>query len=176
MSKNIVENMVEKEIENMVENMIEHMVQNCPKTSDTTCASSIQRVEGSMHACASRPQRREVSTYTGASRPQTVGAKDMDTKSENQHQKGQQAFQTTVDSENRRRDRQRILHETGLREEGSRTVHIVARTNNKPLATGYQRIVYGDHGPYLEFLPQQVHWKEFEGVDYKPGNPYYLDS
>lgn len=83
---------------------------------------------------------------------QTVGAKDMNIKPENQHQTGQQAFQTTVDSENRRRDRQRILHETGLREEASKTIQIAARTNNKPLATGYQRIVYGDHGPYLRLL------------------------
>ena len=29
------------------------------------------------------------------------------------------------------------------------------------LARGYERIVYGDHGPYLELTASQIHWPSF---------------
>jgi len=41
--------------------------------------------------------------------------------------------------------------------------------NNKPVvfAVGYERVVYGDHGPYIEFHESQIRWKAW---------PHYFDK
>ena len=87
------------------------------------------------------------------------------------------SFKTTVDSSNRRRDRNRVISQTGLREEGDKQTEIASRSQPEVLlAKEYERIVYGDHGPYMEFKYDQVNWQQFKNYDNKRGNPYYLES
>ena len=71
-----------------------------------------------------------------------------------------EAWKTTVDSENRRRDKARIESQSGLSEQGNSDTEF--RSGRILLAKGYLRIVYGDHGPYIEFLPKHMireNWK-----------------
>ena len=51
----------------------------------------------------------------------------------------------------------------GFEEKGSHgKVIMAAHRSNLRVAKGYRRIVYGDHGPYLEFDYDQIHWPSFE--------------
>lgn len=66
-----------------------------------------------------------------------------------------ESFQTTAIYPNRLRDKRRVEHKHGLPEHGN--VHTVFHTpRGTEFARGYVRVVYGDHGPYVEFLPDQV--------------------
>jgi hypothetical protein len=62
---------------------------------------------------------------------------------------------TTAIYPNRMRDRRNLETRTGLQEKGNKETRFL--TNKGTLfATGYNRIVYGDHGPYIEFLPEHI--------------------
>ena len=42
------------------------------------------------------------------------------------------------------------------------------------IAVGYRRVLYGDHGPYLEFTKHQIKWESFPVVKPdKPSHAYY---
>ena len=41
------------------------------------------------------------------------------------------------------------------------------------LATGYTRIVYGDHGPYFEFDEKHIGFSEFPNIKIKSQSAYY---
>ena len=41
------------------------------------------------------------------------------------------------------------------------------------LATGYTRMVYGDHGPYVEFDEKNLNLSEFPHVKKKSTSAYY---
>lgn len=41
------------------------------------------------------------------------------------------------------------------------------------LMTGYERIVYGDHGPYFEFTNEQVVWNSYPTVIKRSSSAYY---
>lgn len=56
---------------------------------------------------------------------------------------------------NRMRDRQQVEARLGLVEQGSRTVQFFTPAGTL-FAVGYVRMVYGDHGPYIEFERAQV--------------------
>ena len=60
---------------------------------------------------------------------------------------------STIDSFNRVRDQASVKKHIGLPEEGNDNTMLVSAHNDTQifLATGYTRIVYGDHGPYFEF-------------------------
>lgn len=65
------------------------------------------------------------------------------------------SFQTTALYPNRLRDKRRVEQRCGLAEHGdAKTVFLTPR--GALFAVGYVRVVYGDHGPYVEFLPEQV--------------------
>lgn len=64
-------------------------------------------------------------------------------------------FVSQIDSENRKRDAERIALTLGLSEEGDPTTEFFTM-HGTLIAKGYLRIVYGDHGPYIEFLPSQM--------------------
>ena len=65
-------------------------------------------------------------------------------------------FKTAADSSNRIRDKVRVLHTVNYFEEGLDGIEIMARnTKGVMIATGNERIVYGDHGPYFEFRRDQ---------------------
>lgn len=69
---------------------------------------------------------------------------------------------TTIDSPNRIRDAERIKQEHPLlTEQGRNDVIIRSKSSNEILATGYTRVVYGDHGPYIELDKLQIEWNSF---------------
>lgn len=66
-----------------------------------------------------------------------------------------QEFVSQLDSANRFRDWTRVHYDTGLEEEGNGIQEF--RTKKGTLvAKGYLRVVYGDHGPYVEFLSKHM--------------------
>jgi hypothetical protein len=83
---------------------------------------------------------------------------------------------------NRLRDQWRVQAQLGLGEVGDDTTVFRERVpaqfaqtqmqhphNNFPIvfAVGYERIVYGDHGPYIELSESQIRWKAW---------PHYFDK
>ena len=63
--------------------------------------------------------------------------------------------ETTAIYPNRRRDKTRVEHELHLTEKGNETTRFQTPLGTL-LAVGYVRIVYGDHGPYIEFRKDQI--------------------
>jgi len=76
---------------------------------------------------------------------------------------------------NRIRDKLRVETQLKLPEGGSPSTAFYARRSGGLLiATGYDRIVYGDHGPYIEFSDHHIRWSSFPR--YKPRSPWsYYD-
>jgi len=85
------------------------------------------------------------------------------------------SFRSTVDSWNRERDQRRIEKKLGIPEEGDNvTVFVNELDDSAVIAVGYRRVLYGDHGPYLEFTKHQIHWEAFPVVlPNKPSHAYY---
>lgn len=44
------------------------------------------------------------------------------------------------------------------------------------IAVGYRRVLYGDHGPYLEFTCWQIQWEAFPVVKPKQSSRAYYDE
>lgn len=68
---------------------------------------------------------------------------------------------TTAVLPNRLQDKQRIEQELGLMEFGERDNSMqffAVRNGLLPIALGYERIVYGDAGPYIEFSSHHIIW------------------
>jgi len=87
---------------------------------------------------------------------------------------------TTAIYQNRILDKQRLEIDTNLEEFGSNKRRFVLPSGNL-FAIGYERIVYGDHGPYIEFTKKQIVSKlsgKYNEVDEfnLPNNPkfYYF--
>jgi len=66
-------------------------------------------------------------------------------------------FKTTAIYENRIRDKKELFAEIPLTEEGDAQTLFLTNKDNL-LCTGYERIVFGDHGPYIEFSIYQVNF------------------
>ena len=81
---------------------------------------------------------------------------------------------TTADSWNRIRDKHRIESSTILREEGAENVEIISPANTV-LAVGYKRIVYGDHGPYIELEPRHIVRSAWKCLFRKNEKAYYQE-
>lgn len=64
-------------------------------------------------------------------------------------------FQTTAIYENRIRDRKELFSEIPLNEEGDKDT-LFFTNSDALLCSGYERIVFGDHGPYIEFSVYNV--------------------
>lgn len=56
---------------------------------------------------------------------------------------------------NRVRDKERVEQALGLPEQGDETTLFTTPTGTL-FAVGYLRVVYGDHGPYIEFAHEQI--------------------
>mmetsp|Transcript_40209 Transcript_40209/g.92432 ORF Transcript_40209/g.92432 Transcript_40209/m.92432 type:complete len:412 (+) Transcript_40209:54-1289(+) len=83
-------------------------------------------------------------------------------------------FPTTVDSWNRHRDQARIHLKLGLPEQGDAHIMIVdPKQPGTVVGWGYLRVLYGDHGPYLELHHHQVCWASFPKVKRKCAKAYY---
>lgn len=63
--------------------------------------------------------------------------------------------QTTAIYPNRQRDKARVETVTGLKEFGNDSFVFRSKYGNV-LFIGYRRVVYGDHGPYIEFEPSHA--------------------
>jgi len=62
---------------------------------------------------------------------------------------------STAIYKNRILDKQRLEFDTSLQEFGSSKTHFLLPSGNL-FAVGYERVVYGDHGPYIEFTKKQI--------------------
>eukprot|EP00672_Neobodo_designis_P007609 CAMPEP_0174856214 /NCGR_PEP_ID=MMETSP1114-20130205/35349_1 /TAXON_ID=312471 /ORGANISM="Neobodo designis, Strain CCAP 1951/1" /LENGTH=205 /DNA_ID=CAMNT_0016090999 /DNA_START=41 /DNA_END=654 /DNA_ORIENTATION=- len=69
---------------------------------------------------------------------------------------------STVDSDNRVRDAERVSANLQLRhpERGDATAKL--EVHGVVVADGFARVLYGDHGPYFELLSCCVHWIMFD--------------
>jgi hypothetical protein len=78
-------------------------------------------------------------------------------------------FQTTAIYENRIRDKKELLSLIPMSEIGDESIKFSSHKDNI-LCCGYNRIVFGDHGPYIEFSENHINldnWKiERSGYGY----------
>jgi len=72
---------------------------------------------------------------------------------------------------NRIKDKRRVEKIYGLDEFGNSLIEF--KTKSLLLAKGYRRIVYGDHGPYIEFFRNQIIFENW--IQVRPSEPpfYY---
>jgi hypothetical protein len=70
-------------------------------------------------------------------------------------------FRTTAVYPNRMEEKEALERDTDLVEGGSPAMHFFT-TRGTLVAKGYLRVVYGDHGAYLELLKEQVLWDAWE--------------
>lgn len=68
---------------------------------------------------------------------------------------------STVDSANRTRDAERTAARFDLKHPETGDATAMLLVGSLHVATGYLRILYGDHGPYFELSHEQVHWAPF---------------
>lgn len=81
---------------------------------------------------------------------------------------------STVDFPNRERDKQRVESCVGLPEFGDISTEFYAVGSGYAFfAVGYDRIVYGDHGPYVEFSPEHIFWPMFPNYVERPESCFY---
>lgn len=84
---------------------------------------------------------------------------------------------------NRLQDQRRVHQELGLREVGDSTTVIWERAGAEDgggigavLAVGYERVLYGDGGPYIEVMGSQVRWEAWPHFHDKSGFQAYYDE
>jgi hypothetical protein len=68
---------------------------------------------------------------------------------------GMTSFVSTAIYDNRLEDKQQLEAKLSLNEQGDDS-HEFHLPDGTLFARGYERIVYGDHGPYLEFGPRHI--------------------
>ena len=88
-------------------------------------------------------------------------------------------FKSLADSSNRKRDKNRVESELFLAEFGSTecNIHFFNAANRQQLiAVNYNRIVYGDHGPYIEFERKQIEWSAFPDTPSKGDSVAYYNE
>ena len=85
------------------------------------------------------------------------------------HPKPQGERQTTAVSPLINRISQKCFVEKHLKlpEWGNSETLFLDRTTDKIIGEGYQRIVYGDHGPYLELRESDLYWTELHHNKWK---------
>ena len=69
--------------------------------------------------------------------------------------------ESTVDTPNRERDRSRILAKGFVEFPSETKVKTKCKATGVQVANGYVRLLFGDHGPYLELLHEHVCWEAF---------------
>ena len=82
-------------------------------------------------------------------------------------------LKSTADSNNRLQDKKRVESKWGLEEFGHPSCEFYDSAGEL-VALGYESIVYGDHGPYIEFNEQQICWPTFCNHKLKgPGRTHF---
>lgn len=75
---------------------------------------------------------------------------------------------------NRERDKRRVENSLGLPEFGDTVTEFYAvKSELAPVALGYDRIVYGDHGPYVELSSHQICWQSFPNYVERPQSCFF---
>ena len=86
-------------------------------------------------------------------------------------------FSTTAVYPNRQRDKADVERELKLPEEGESEVDIMSKQKEGKTSFagvhGHNRVVYGDHGPYVEMSHQQIDWNNSPRIITKPLHAYY---
>ena len=83
-------------------------------------------------------------------------------------------FVSTIDSSNRARDAECVAETLGIPEEGSHNFRFMSSCKQRtPVATGYERVVYGDHGPYVEFNKDQIIFESVPKYRKKSEHAFY---
>eukprot|EP00439_Symbiodinium_sp_Y106_P079260 s600_g17.t4 len=82
-------------------------------------------------------------------------------------------FSTTAIAPNRQRDKSRVENSLGLAEFGDAWTEFYSTTSGLPIGRGYDRVVYGDHGPYVEFSAHQLCWSTFPAFVDKPEMSFF---
>ena len=83
-------------------------------------------------------------------------------------------FTSTIDSANRARDAETVADTLGIPEKGRPNVKFMSLSKKRThVATGYNRVVYGDHGPYVEFSEEQIIFKNFLKSPKKSEHAFY---
>ena len=52
----------------------------------------------------------------------------------------------------------------------------ISTEQSKTIAKGYERIVYGEHGPYFEIRPGRIYWDNITKVKKKAPHAYYDEA
>jgi hypothetical protein len=83
-------------------------------------------------------------------------------------------------TKNRLADLVRVGERLGIMEVGNCSTVIFERYTGGTIAKGYERVVYGDHGPYIELSESQVEWSAWPHFWDKSGysslETYYYDE
>jgi len=74
---------------------------------------------------------------------------------------------------NRQRDKQRVENRLGLPEFGDPATEFYDLATGLPVALGYDRVVYGDHGPYVELSQHQICWSSFPNYVERPHSCFF---
>lgn len=75
-------------------------------------------------------------------------------------EKTREKFRTTAIYSNRIYDKKVVEQIIKLNEVGNSYTRFYSKEKTL-IAIGYLRIVYGDHGPYLEFLHEHIEWSQW---------------
>ncbi|CAK9018161.1 unnamed protein product [Durusdinium trenchii] len=125
----------------------------CPKLANTLQARVLK--QGRLFDCtffASKPEFDDAWTWSWGLLSVTSISRSC-----RQYEKRQK---TTADSSNRLHDKDRVESKWGLKELGDSSCEFYDSAGEL-VACGYEAIVYGDHGPYIEFNEDQIHWPTF---------------
>lgn len=80
--------------------------------------------------------------------------------------------ETTADTPNRQYDKNIIEKTIGIKEKGDRKTRIYNQSGLL-LLQGYSRVVYGDHGPYIEFTKKNIIEKSWNPLKLRGEKAYY---
>jgi hypothetical protein len=81
-------------------------------------------------------------------------------------------FVSQVDSPNRKRDRDLVERLWGFKEQGNRYT-TYCNERSLILGNGYLRVLYGDHGPYLEVLARYLNRSAWGPRQHRGASAYY---
>lgn len=86
-------------------------------------------------------------------------------------------FAFTIDSRNRVTGATEVLEKVGLQEQGRGDVIVLLDDGRGTVVSaGCRRIVYGDHGPFIELERDKTQWVNFHIHNERPFHSYYNES
>ncbi|CAD7936400.1 unnamed protein product [Amoebophrya sp. A120] len=136
------------------------------KTSSSSSPSNLTRAGAASSTCPHDfPQQSPGTPSTSASTP-TKNGNDPTNLFARQHSTGGSSCGGSAVSED-------YCSGTNLTCDSGTNVDSQTSCEPQIVAFGYERIVYGDHGPYVELAAHQINWEAFPFFHEKPGYSYY---